>query len=654
MNKYINALAKINHGFDLYNKNDKQQACLIWESINRADNAEAYSQAQFNLGCVYQDVNPNKAYEYWKNVVRFASEQGMLDKAALDLGIISYKKGDKQLARKYWQDVSCEDNEVYLDAQFNLGYSYQEENIEKTKEYWDKITLTDSPDTYAKIMTCWGYYYIKKKGDKLQAQKYWEVIKQEHNKKAYSQAQFNLGFLYRNDEKDKAKDCWSKVDSMDCPMSYAMAQFYLGYYYFQEKKNDKSYECWKNIENFSYLFNREEVMSSNQLLIYSMQKLVRFLKANTTENNLISKIDLPEKLDSLQDCVMIILKELYVSSEERFAHYTSADVAEVIIQKGSFHLGISNYMNDPLEGKILLKECKIPFDYDNSLLAFTTSFTLNENSLNQFRLYGKTKDVDGSGVSLVLHAAFFNSVFDASDIPMIKRYAFNEKLKSYMINIGKQSENDNFLKNSVSKKLLYKLPVFRCIYLNPESDYINIAHRNKRSFYSGDIIKNNKDLWDDYISRIESKTKLVKEALDKIKDTIDEIKLSIEQGGILQQQEVYEAISTTLLPIIYLTKHAAFEEEAECRILYVTSILDDVIQKDGDRVYVEYGIDLADQYQQDRHSQNYLERIYLGPKADPRAELNLKKSWIDKMRAKEMANNEIKIPTIIKSDMPLA
>ena len=106
-----------------------------------------------------------------------------------------------------------------------------------------------------------------------------------------------------------------------------------------------------------------------------------------------------------------------------------------------------------------------------------------------------------------------------------------------------------------------------------------------------------------------------------------------------------------MLPLIYLTKHVAFEEEAECRIFYITSLMNNLIKSSEKerRVYVEYSTKIT---ALDSDNKIYLEKIYLGPKADSKMELILKKDWIDSLNLK--SGQHADIPKIEKSTLPLA
>lgn len=354
------------------------------------------------------------------------------------------------------------------------------------------------------------------------------------------------------------------------------------------------------------------------------------------------------------------MKKLYINEKEvcekSVAHYTRADIARIIIRSGYFQLGVSNHMNDSLEGKILLESFNISMRQNNDLLAFLTSFTFNENSLNQFRLYGKEDNKDGTGVSLVIQNNFFKSQFDPEDPSDF----INMSFKAANINDLQTNQSKVTKENIIEKKedtnkvirLFEKLPLFRCIYIDPKTNYVSVASKSKASFY--DLMKNEENiegLWEDYSKKINDLSKSLEDELKGIKGNIEEIKNLINEIGSENSEAIYEAIGTTLLPLIYLTKHVAFEEEAECRIFYITSLMNNLIKSSEKerRVYVEYSTKIT---ALDSDNKIYLEKIYLGSKADSKMELILKKDWIDSLNLK--SGQHADIPKIEKSTLPLA
>ena len=112
------------------------------------------------------------------------------------------------------------------------------------------------------------------------------------------------------------------------------------------------------------------------------------------------------------------------SSERKLAHYTSTDVADILLSKnnnknmaGNLRLNTISNMNDPSEGRLLevfLNDQKnmiySALDFDERFHAFFSCFTFNHDSLNQFRLYGKKDYQEASGVSLVFNQNFFQTI----------------------------------------------------------------------------------------------------------------------------------------------------------------------------------------------------------------------------------------------------
>ncbi|CAI3944390.1 TPR repeat (TPR) (PDB:1KLX) [Commensalibacter communis] len=652
--RIVYVIEQLKRGNSFIEKGKVEQAHECWKSIHREDDKELYAGAQYNLGLSFNEKgNIGRAREHWGNVL-MEDDFKLYAIAQFNIGVSFIKERKIEQARVHLSNVYQEgDVRAYVCAQYHLACSfYNEENLEKAYEYFQNIHCEEDKElkiVYVNAQFSIGNYF-EKIGEFGKARKYWKNACKENNeayKELYVKAYFNIGCSFNKEGKVvQAREYWRKIHQEVNSIVYICAQYQLAQSYYNEGNFKKSEMYWRIFSNCKGLFYDENY--SQDLTIYNAQKIVICLQKNKL---LISeeKVDKFFSLfDNIKQHVDNIKETLHINftnfqEEKYFAHYTKVEIAEKIIKNGSFHLGIANYMNDPTEGKILLNEWKIPLDYHDNLMAFLTSFTFNENSLNQFRLYGEQDGQDGSGLSIVVNNQFFDLTFD-----------LDKNLNNNMELLTGNIVEDFSELNSKKKEMPEKLQLFRCIYMNPETDYVSIAHRSKLSFYLDRTLEYPEKVWQDYLEKMNTITYEVQKLLSNIKNNIEDIRQLIQDLKISNPDEIYKALSTTLLPIIYLTKHAAFEEEAECRILYVTSILDDEIQREGDRVYVEYKTALAAQNEQSKQSQNYLERIYLGPKADPRAELNLKKCWIDKMREKGMANNDIKIPTIKKSDMPLA
>lgn len=91
-----------------------------------------------------------------------------------------------------------------------------------------------------------------------------------------------------------------------------------------------------------------------------------------------------------------------------------------------------------------------------------------------------------------------------------------------------------------------------------------------------------------------------------------------------------------------MTKHAAFEEEAECRIIYITDIANKMIRHEHDRFFILYGVPVIGK----GAKQNYLNKIYLGPKVADMVKIELQHLY-----AKRGVSHPLKVE---KSHLPLA
>lgn len=110
----------------------------------------------------------------------------------------------------------------------------------------------------------------------------------------------------------------------------------------------------------------------------------------------------------------------------------------------------------------------------------------------------------------------------------------------------------------------------------------------------------------DYQQEINKKEKFVRETFKKIIGVVANIFKDIEESDS-EYKNIIETICYILLPLQYLVKHAAFHEEQECRMMYITNLQDDKIicGYKNKWMYVEYSEPMP----------NHLDKIYLSPGA---------------------------------------
>ena len=199
---------------------------------------------------------------------------------------------------------------------------------------------------------------------------------------------------------------------------------------------------------------------------------------------------------------------------------------------------------------------------------------------------------------MVFKKEFFSDQADILDFIAGPSTDPSSKSKQIKPNETGKPESDN------KKPLIGKSTLYRCIYLDPETGYWTLAQRDKSTFYrehNEDEDTDAKGKWEDYyelISKIEGcvETHLLnKENNDD--NSVSSILKSIFTEDHLynkcnkdEKQKILEAIRFTLLPLQYLVKHIAFQEEQECRIMYITQFRDEKIHSDREeqKMYVEY------------------------------------------------------------------
>lgn len=326
------------------------------------------------------------------------------------------------------------------------------------------------------------------------------------------------------------------------------------------------------------------------------------LKFNGYEVSQKDKYDIDKyfNLLKIQNLVFLILSKLCVmrnDQERKVAHYTTVDVGlKLSTNISHVRLNSVDFMNDPTEGKILKDFLNLKYINDDNIHinTFLTCFTFNHNSLNQFRLYGNTDDIECSGLSLVFKNLFFAQGFE----------------------------------KATTSRVYYKLPIFRCIYLDFFSGYFEIARRNKFTFYQE---YKDKDIaekaWSKYIGKINKVETMVKKYFDEMKKVVE---LLYRDNDL----KVISLINNTVNPLRFLIKHFAFQEEQECRMMRIESIehSDVIFDVVNNKSYIDYKLDVNE----------YLTNVYIGEKS------KLNHTYL----IKEISKKSVKIPKIRISDNP--
>lgn len=366
--------------------------------------------------------------------------------------------------------------------------------------------------------------------------------------------------------------------------------------------------------------------------------------------------DLKGKVEEIIDILkldFLPLSEYEQAPERKLAHYTGTYTTNKLLSKeenkdkpSAFRLNTINNVNDPSEGKLLtnyLESTKETSfykpDFDENLHAFISCFTFNHDSLNQFRLYGKEDNKEASGVSLVFNKEFFKETDSHSGMNNI---FINRAIK----NVNNDSDEDDG-----SAKIIEKQPVMRCVYIDPTSDYIHLAQRNRLTFFrefgrenlEEDSTPKAEIECTNYENYIDEKTEDFRKAFVELKNiynnAIDK-KKSLKKLSKEDLDKIDSLLDMIILPLKYLVKHSAFQEEQECRMLYITSLDDPKVKMDfGKFLYVEYEPEVKAN----------LDKVYIAPAATQYqpylAKLLCGTNSLGKKIKIELSNNPYRLPT---------
>ena len=558
-------------------------AIAAWKKV-REDIPETYADAQLNLGLAYaKSGKREQSIEALSSIRREEAAPETYARAQFNLGVAYAESGERKQAIKILSNIRREEADpgTYAQAQLNLGLAYAESGEWKQAiKTWSKVRHEDDPKVYALAQLGLGTaYYAQRKLD--QAIVAWSNIRRSDDSKFYAQAQFNLGNTYKDQgNPEQAIVAWSNIRREEAdPGTYAGAQLCLGEVYSLDKETEEqAHEAYDNVRDFSY---------------YKSERGFKILKC---------PVEVRRNLHTVADNTDEVLKYLQIipEFESKVAHYSRPSTAFSLFgdeknnkDPSNFRLSTIRGVNDPTEGLVLNdywdQQGISETIHTNDTATFISCFTFNHNSLNQFRLYGKEAGREATGVSLVFKKKFFSDQADTLDFIAGPSTDPSSKPEQIKPNDTGKTESDN-KKPSIDKSTLY-----RCIYLDPETGYWTLAQRDKSTFYREDKDKETAEgNWRKYSEKILTIEESFKDYLfnknDSILKKLKEIFKEYNTYGVKEKQKILEAVRFILLPLQYLVKHIAFQEEQECRIMYITQFRDEKIHSDREKqwMYVEY------------------------------------------------------------------
>lgn len=640
------------YSYALYNKGlacaklgDTENAIAFWNKVKRKWGKETFVDTQFNLGTVYaQEEKYDEALKAWGKIRKNDDFKTYIE-LQVHIGVAYYKRGNVERAVSILESIDLKDDvEVYAEAQLRLGIIYYKLNlIEKSILYFSRVKREYSSEIFGAAAFHLGLTVLEKKQDVDSALTAWQSIIREDNSIFYAEAQFNIGILHLElGKKEDALNILGSIRIEDNEEAYSKAQLHIADLYASQNDTDTAIKFWKNIK-LQYAYEHYLTAKRNIGMCYfkkgEINKAVgiwKELSGSVKFGEYSFKMNCFEKINDLFKLnidseignsflisfmlVLDIIDELTIYSkyldsitkapERKFAHYTSTYVTDLLLKhdykdqsckSGSkFRLNTINNVNDPSEGLVLfnyLTESNInTLKFEKNNQVFVSCFTFNHDSLNQFRLYGKENNKEASGISLI----FKNSYFQTDYYNEVSNLGLPRRFDRYF-----EVENSSEEQSSFSKQIL-----LRCVYIEPNSGYIRLAQRDKLTFYREFSDKKDaQQRWENYQKEIDSKTDKVQSLLTDLKNSylgITNAKNQALEENPKLGKKLEVLLDEILLPLKYLIKHSAFQEEQECRMMYITTINNSKVQMVyGQALYIEYETDIKDN----------LDKIYIAPAA---------------------------------------
>ena len=459
-------------------------------------------------------------------------------------------------AQQAYQEIQREDDKKqFVKSRFNLGllFESQEKYLEAQHAYLE-IKREDDAEEFVKSRNNLGIL-LYNQGEYNAAKEVFLEITRDDNPKEFAFICINFGLILKEcNELVEAKEVLENIKKDDGEYFFCKARLIIG----------EILLCQGEYDNAKKLFE-----DSKRVYHYESECFIRISQDSI---KLFTKdlIKLKEIVDEILNCLKLDSKH-----EKYICHYTRPSTAFSLLgyneEPSKLRLSTIKNVNDPTEGNILLDYFNLPNE-EIGLCSFISCFTFNHDSLNQFRLYGKENNQEASGVSLIFEKNFFGEYSEPCNFI---EYGKKESLiNSFSL------ENNSSINTDINNKI-NKLPVYRCIYIDNESDYIKLAKRSEIDFYKEGRTK----FFTSYLDEINKKTDEVKKLIDKFKEVLNSM-----FGNNKSNEYLYNIVNYILLPLKFLVKHAAFEDEQECRIFFITNLFDErIISNVKEKsMYLEY------------------------------------------------------------------
>jgi UDP-N-acetylglucosamine-peptide-n-acetylglucosaminyltransferase len=591
--------SRVNLGVVLEKQEKYAEAEQVYKAVKREDDKKQFAMARFNLGLLFDKQEKyQEAKQAYREIEREDDKQ-LFAKSRVNLGVVLEKQEKYAEAKQVYKEIKREDDKKqFAMARLNLGLLFdKQEKYQEAKQAYREIKREDDKQLFAKSrINLAALLKIQKKYE--EAKSVYQEVKREDDKVQFTMARYHLGLLLDEQGKyDEAEKAFRDIVRSDNPEDFAFICITFALLLKKYNKLDDVKKVLKNIieddgeyffiasfiigEIYLHLGDYENAiisfMNSKKIYYYESECFIRILEAS---NKIIIR-----DLINLKNATAEILNYLRLDAEyeEHICHYTRPNIAFLLLggdkddeKPSKLRLNTIKNVNDPTEGKVLFDYFNLP-NREIEPSSFISCFTFNHDSLNQFRLYGKENNQEASGVSIVFkkdffggYSRFFNFIEYGLRESPINNLSSSEDILSINENV-----------NVIDGSKITKLPVYRCIYIDVESGYIKLAKCNEINFYSKGLSEH----FNAYLKVIKNKELGVKRNLNKINVILSRI-----INNKYFYNGVFDVINYILLPLKFLVKHSAFEDEQECRMFFITNVFDErIISNVKERsMYLEY------------------------------------------------------------------
>ena len=608
-----------------------------------------YDKAYYYRGLVYYELK-----EYYKAIKDFDKAIELDNESILfynDRGLVYYE------LKEYDKAIKDFDKAIELDNKSGLSYNYRGLVYYELKEYdnaiedFNKAIKLD--DGFAPPYNNRGMVYLDNNEYDKAIEDFSKAIKLLYNEFALAYSNRGLAYLNKSEYDEAIKD-FNKAIELD--KEYELAYYNRGLAYFYKGEYDKAFNNFKKFNpNYALnymikllLINEKDINNIENLPTKYADSYFTYIIGKNIKKN-------KNKLFKIWCYQYILLDLLSIKNYQNIkelSHYTSRNIFDKLInydeEKNKAYLRFTSISkaNDPQEGEILkhllsknIKEHISVIEKENKdYLVLQTSFIRYTDSLTMFRLYGKDKEREGTGISLV----FNNSFFDIDELTTTSPSQSLGNLTNYDYKKGDDKYNKKISKKYEKPQLTYSkiytaikprdklLPLYFMLYYDKDKN--ELIYNPTNSIYENKRIKLN-NICNKYIEYDKNNSNII----NNIKFVLKNIFIIIRN---LENEEL-ELAYKLLINIRYLIKHSSFFEEQELRLIQLTKNDDsDVLfDKDINRLYSNYEIPIFEE--------NYLKKVIIGPKIENASSL---KEVYQHLIMKNKSNKNINIEI---SELPL-